>query len=301
MISALRLLLVPAIAFVGLAPDIAAAAQASAAKPNRIKIDYVEPKNPAHQVIYRKLKEIGTLEKLREFLSPFRLPRTLLVKTEGCDGESNAWYENGAITICYEYIDEIWRTAPSETTAEGITPVDALFGPVTDTALHEFGHAIFEIYKVPVFGREEDAADQVAAYIALQLGKDEARRHIGGVAYAYLTEAKAETKTPRMERFANEHGTPAQRLYNVMCIAYGADPKLFGDVVAKGHLPKERAEGCADEFHQAAFAFETLIGPHIDRKLAQKVLSKSWLPAPRDHLSSRPPVGSGSSQTKSRP
>src|SRR5215470_1508945 len=214
MVSALRLLLVPAIALVGafLAPDIAAGAQASAAKPDRIRIEYGEPKNPAHQVIYRRLKELRTLEKLREFLSPFRLPRTLLVKTEGCDGESNAWYENGAITICYEYIEEIWRTAPSETTADGITPVDALFGPVTDTALHEFGHAIFEIYKLPVFGREEDAADQVAAYIALHLGKDEARRHIGGVAYAYFTEANAETKAPKLERFANEHATPAQRL-----------------------------------------------------------------------------------------
>jgi Putative metallopeptidase len=29
------------------------------------------------------------------------------VKTKGCDGESNAWYEDGAITICYEYIEEI--------------------------------------------------------------------------------------------------------------------------------------------------------------------------------------------------
>ena len=139
MMSAFRLLLVPAIAFVVafLAPDIAAAAQAGAAKPNRIKIDYVAPKNPAHHVIYRKLKEIRALENLREFLSPFRLPRTLLVKTEGCDGESNAWYEDGAITICYEYIEGIWRTAPSETIADGITPVDALVGPVTDTALHE--------------------------------------------------------------------------------------------------------------------------------------------------------------------
>ena len=106
MMSALRLLLVPAVAFVSafLAPDIAASAQAGAAKPNRIKIDYVAPKNPAHQVIYRKLKEIRALENLREFLSPFRLPRTLLVKTEGCDGESNAWYDDGVITICYEYI-----------------------------------------------------------------------------------------------------------------------------------------------------------------------------------------------------
>ena len=280
MMRAFRLL-VAAFAAAGLLlPNIAAAAQAGRAKPNRIRIDYVAPKNPAHREIYRKLKEIRALEDLRAFLSPFRLPRTLLVKTEGCDGDPNAFYEDGVITICYEYIEQMWRNAPTETTADGITPVDALVAPVFDTALHEFGHAIFEIYKVPVFGREEDAADQVAAFIALQLGKAESRRQIGGTAYAFFTEAIAETQTPKLERFANEHGTPAQRYYNVLCIAYGADPKLFGDLVAKGHLPQERAAGCASEYRQAKFAFETLIGPHIDLQRAKKVLKKSWLPEP---------------------
>jgi len=116
--SALRLLLVPTIAFVGafLASDIAAAAQAGAAKANRIKVDYGAPKNPAHQVIYRKLKEIRALENLREFLSPFRLPRTLLVKTEGCDGESNAWFAflmTGALysSACYS-VNCLKRSCP---------------------------------------------------------------------------------------------------------------------------------------------------------------------------------------------
>src|ERR1044072_5891204 len=258
-------------------PDIAAAAPK--AKPNQIKIEYVTPKNPAHQPIYDRLKQVRFLEKTQEFLSPFRLPRTLLIKTEGCDGESNAWYEEGAITICYEYIDEIWRTAPTETTAGGVTPIDALVAPVFDTVLHEFGHAIFELLNSAVSGREEPPADQVAAYIALQLGKDQTRRQIAGVAYAYITEARAEAKTtPKLERFANEHGTPAQRFYNVLCVAYGADPKAFGDLVAKGYLPKDRSEGCEAEYQQAAFAFRTLIGPHLDRKLAAKVLGKSWLP-----------------------
>ena len=291
MMSAFRLLLVLAITAVGAAllPDLAAAAKAGSAKPNRIKIEYVAPKNPAHQLIYDQLKQARFLEKAQEFLSPFRLPRTLLMKTVGCDGQSNAWYENDAITLCYEYVEEISKNAPTETTLAGVTPVDALVAPVFDTTLHEFGHAIFEILKIPVFGREEDAADQVAAYIALQLGKDQARRQIAGVAYAYMTEAKAEAKTtPKLERFANEHGTPAQRFYNVLCVAYGADPKLFGDLVEKGYLPKDRSEGCEDEYQQAAFAFRTLIGPHLDRKLAQKVLKKNWLPPPTARISYRP-------------
>jgi hypothetical protein len=256
------------------------AAYATEARPNRISVSYVAPKNDAHQPIYLRLKEARFLERLQEFLSPVRLPRTLRVRTEGCDGEANAWYESDAIVICYEYIDEIWKIVPAETTAAGVTPIDALIGPVFDTCLHEFGHAIFEMLKVPVFGREEDAADQLAAYLTLQLGKDEARRQIGGTAYAYMTEAKATKEPLLLEKFADEHGTPAQRFYNLLCIAYGADPKLFGDLVARGYLPKERAEGCADEYTQVAFAFNKLLGPHISRPRTKRWLQKNWLPVP---------------------
>ena len=260
-----------------LLPALAAPLEAAPAKPNRINISYVPPKDPAHQPIYQRLKDNRALEKLQEFLSPVRLPRPLLMKTEGCDGVSNAWYDEGAVTICYEYIEEMWRNAPKETTPAGVTPVDAQIGPVFDTCLHEFAHAIFDILKIPLFGREEDAADAFSAFVMLQLGKAEARRLIAGTAYAYAIEAKA-APPAKLQDFSDEHGTPAQRFYNVLCIAYGADPKFFGDLVEKGYLPKDRSEGCEGEYQQAAFAFEKLIRPHIDQGLAKKVLQRSWMP-----------------------
>jgi len=113
-----------------LLPALVAPVEAAPARPNRIIISYVSPKNPAHQPIHQRLKEARFLEKLQEFLSPFRLPRTLLIKIEGCDGVVNAWYEEGAVTICYEYIEEIWKTAPKETTPAGVAPIDAQIGPV---------------------------------------------------------------------------------------------------------------------------------------------------------------------------
>ena len=178
---------------------------------------------------------------------------------------------------------------PTETTAAGVTPIDAIVGPLVDTGLHEFGHALFDMLQLPVLGREEDAADQVSAYIMLQLGKVEARRLIGGVAYAYKAEADGATAPPTMTSFADVHGTPAQRFYNVLCIAYGADKHLFGDdIVEKGYLPKERAEDCAAEYKQVAFAFQTLIGPHIDSRRARKVWDKSWLPEPTRRVQPRP-------------
>ncbi len=256
--------------------------------PIEVTIAYVPPKNPDHQLIYERLKDRRSLEKLQEFLSPFRLPRPLKFKLEGCDGDANAFYEDDTITICYEYIDELWKNMPAETTAAGVAPIDAVVGPLFDTCLHEFGHALFDMLEVPSFGREEDAADQVSAYMMLHMGKAEARRLILGTAYAYKTEVEAATAPPTLKQFADVHGTPAQRFYNLLCISYGADAKLFGDLVAKGYLPKERAEDCEDEYQQVAYAFQKLISPHINSRLAKKVLDKSWLPAATTRVLRRP-------------
>ena len=82
--------------------------------------------------------------------------------------------------------------------------------------------------------------------------------------------------TVPISKFSNVHGTPAQRFFSVLCIAYGADQKSFADVVEKKYLPKDRADGCVDEYEQAAFAFKTLIDPHIDKARADKVLH-NWI------------------------
>jgi hypothetical protein len=162
-----------------LSPEIVTTTQAAPARANRVSVSYVPPKNPAHQPIYDQLKEVASSRSCNNFLTPFRLPRALLVKVEGCDGDANAFYENNVITICYEYIELLRKPCPRKRRPAGVTPIDAIVGPLFDTSLHEFAHALFELLRLPVLGREEDAADQVSAYIMLQLGKVEARRLIG--------------------------------------------------------------------------------------------------------------------------
>jgi hypothetical protein len=253
----------------------AIAQKSSNLRSDRIQISYVPPKNAAHETIFRRLKEFQVLENLKQFLSPLRLPRALRLKVEGCDGESNAWYEDDAVTVCYEYLDDIRQNAPQTTTPAGVTHAVAIVGPTLEVFLHEVGHAVFDYLGVPVLGREEDAADQFAAYILLQFGKQDARRLITGVAYTeYVEASKPSTKK---NPFADEHGLPAQRFYNYLCLAYGADAKLFADVVEKGYLPKERAEGCADEYEQVTWAMKKLIWPYIDQTLLKRVRARRWL------------------------
>jgi len=258
------------------------------AKANRVTVSYTRPENPAYQHIYTLLKEERhSLERIQGILSPFRLPWTLEILLAECDGEADAVYWDGTITICYEYIDELWDSMPADTTAAGIEPIDTVVGPFLDTILHEFAHALFDYLAIPVLGREEDAADQVSAYIYLQLGTDEARRLIMGTVYAYMLEVE-DTDPPSMAEFADEHSTTEQRRFNLLCMAYGANPELFKDVAAWGGLPQERADICVEEYELIEYACQTLIGPHVDRDLVKKVFNTDWLPEENSRMLQRP-------------
>ena len=257
------------------------------AKTNQITVNYVPPENPAHQPMYELLKERQSLEQLQKFLSPFRLQWTLNILLTGCDGEADAMYSDRAITICYEYIEDLQKYMPEKTTPTGVDPIDAVVGPFFDTVLHEFAHALFDYHEIPILGREEDAADQVSAYIYLQTGKDEAHRLVASTVYAYLTEVQ-DTDPPDMEEYADEHSTSEQRAINLMCIAYGADPELFEDIVVAGGLPQARVEICEEEYELISFAYQSLIGPYIDSNLAKKIFDESWLPEKKSQVFNKP-------------
>ena len=228
--------------------------------------------------LYKLLKQRQALEKIRDLLSPLRCRIGCCWRpwTAGLSQRLLQYRKASPSATSSSTIS--WKNAPESTTPAGIAPIDTLIGPLLDVFLHEAGHAVFAMLQIPVFGREEDAADQFSTYIMLKFDKDEARRLILGSAYQYKGDLSSPTVTIEQQTFADEHGTSAQRFYNLMCMVYGADPKLFGDVVEKGFLPEERAVICKREYAQLAHAFETLIGPHIDKTLARK-LHKRWLPA----------------------
>jgi hypothetical protein len=108
----------------------------------------------------------------------------------------------------------------------------------------------------------------------LQSDKRDARHLLAGVAYEYARDAAVPTK--KKNPFADAHGLPMQRFYNVLCLTYGSDTKLFERAVTDGHLPAERADGCEDEYAQVKRAMTTLIDPFIDESLAKRVRSKQW-------------------------
>jgi hypothetical protein len=259
--------------------------------PNRIRIEYVPPKNPEHQMLYEMIRENHVLETMTKMFSPFRLPVDLMIKTMGCDGLMNAWYNTDnsvpTVHICYELLDHFLKEAPKETTPLGVTRHDAVVGQFFFFVTHELGHAMFDIYQISLFGNEEGAADHFAGYIMLQFGKDESRRLFNGLAYMAREFFKTAKQNPevekRLEIYSDIHGTREQRTYNIMCLAYGSDPELF--VHLAEFIPKSRIGNCEYEYQATKRAFQNEIAPHVDRQMARSVLDTTWLPQ-----SSAPPV-----------
>jgi putative metallopeptidase DUF4344 len=246
-------------------------------KPHRVQYLYAEPTNAAHRPIYDKLRERRVLEQLSEFLSPIRLPRTLTLKVQGCDGRVNSYYWEDNVIVCYEYLDSLLKAAPDEGKSEGLTRHDALLGMTVDVFLHETGHGVFDMLQIPFLGREEDAADQFSTYIQLQFAKDDARRLIQGVAFLGKQQAAQELAGPPQAReFADVHGTPAQRYFTVLCMAYGSDPELFADAISQGHLPQTRAKNCRYEYRRFALGFHELITPYLDQEVLKQVKARKW-------------------------
>ena len=228
-----------------------------------IRTVYQVPKTAQAQEIYREMRARRVLEGLREIVGMVRLPRAMTLRLSECDGESNAWYEpkTRSVTVCYEYIQDVRDRARRAPSLGGLSLHDAVSGPVAQVFLHETGHALFDLLDVPVLGREEDAADQFAALVLLRLKPAQARQIIAGSSILF-TSYGAEDKQEKAT-YADDHGLFYQRLYNLLCLAYGSDRRAFGYLVERGDLPKERAENCRGEYGLAVHAMDRLFRNHL--------------------------------------
>jgi Putative metallopeptidase len=247
-----------------------------------VQIEYQQPQNPALRPIYERLKKRQVLEQYKEFMSPLRLKRALNVSLLGCNGVINAMHLAGRITYCYELVAAMNSVIADTNVLPGFRREDAVVAGFVSTLLHETGHAIFNLLDIPIFGREEDAADAIAAYVSLQFGQTTARRILTGTAFVWrATELARLKRNPnrRFEDYSDEHGTDAQRFYNTLCIALGSDlverNNTFSDFVSL--LPEGRRGQCVREYLHVKNSFARFVMPHVDPVRMKKVQATEWL------------------------
>ena len=183
------------------------------------------------------------------------LPYDIRVDFEIC-GESNAYYypATDRITMCYELVDEytdLFREMldSGEETAFGVA--NALHW----VFLHEMGHAVIDVYDLPITGQEENVADQFATVMMLR----EEYGYLSVWAMAAVYASGAEYLSP----FWDTHALDAQRFYNMACMLYG---KHYDDEIGRSVLdvlPEGRAVYCPGEYATAVSSWERLLADHL--------------------------------------
>lgn len=135
------------------------------------------------------------------------------------------------------------------------------------TILHEFGHAMIHQFSIPVFGQEEDAADQIATTaMILKYDADvdpQAIDRLLAVSSEWLSEWHQQTaERGNSHAFWDSHSLAIQRFYNINCLLYGANPDDLEFLLDSEALPAERGFDCDQAYAQALHAYRWLFEAH---------------------------------------
>jgi hypothetical protein len=200
-----------------------------------------------------------------------RIPKNIVLETAHCD-EPNAAYhpETRRVTLCYEF----FRLLADRFGAEGGGEY-LVTGTVVFALMHELGHALIDVLKLPVTGREEDAVDQLATILMLQQGAPGDSLAFGAVGW-FATNAKSR-KVDDLA-FADDHGLDRQRVYNIVCWIYARDPGRYPEILSGGWLPEHRREKCPAEYRRLGESWRRILAPY------RRTLSRSMpdsTPPPR--------------------
>jgi hypothetical protein len=208
------------------------------------------------------MQETGLLESLSQEINDWlELPYDIPVIGSQCGVANDFWDpDENEIFLCYEDVDnslQLFGDDPDPAAAARRIAVGAFY--------HELGHMAIDIYDLPVTGREEDVADQLAAYWLLapvdgEVNADYVQAAKDTADYYDLDSAAPEDLDETS--FADEHTLDQSRAYNFHCWIYGSDPQANADIVSSGQLPEERAGQCEDEYDQLARAWDALLEPH---------------------------------------
>lgn len=203
------------------------------------------------------------------------VPEEIIVTSQACE-EPDAYYhpDNGRghpqITICDELIADVRRDLSRRGLA-GEKLNSAVVASVGFVYFHQVGHALVDVLELPVEGSEEVAADQVAAFL-LQ-GEPRAARW----AAEYWLEAEGRAGGPVLQRlfdgtggvavrstpYADRHGLTVQRLRDVACWTYGADPRENRSVAGPRGLSSSRARRCQRAYAEMESRWGRLLAPHL--------------------------------------
>jgi Putative metallopeptidase len=129
--------------------------------------------------------------------------------------------------------------------------------------LHELGHTAIADFKLPVLGREEDAADEFAILRMLWVGTTFTHRVLAEATKGWFLSARRDRKEGEPLAFYDEHGLDEQRAYQIVCLMVGHDSNRMADLASETNLPDDRRGSCKMDFETASSSWAAVLKPHL--------------------------------------
>lgn len=209
----------------------------------------------------KAMRDSRNMEKVADALNEvFALPTNIRIGLQEC-GHANAYYapDNRSIIICYELLEDLYLGF-SSSLKDDDEAMEAFAGAYLFIFLHEIGHALIHVWNLPITGKEEDAVDQLASFMLIQMGRPGVLAAIGGATWFGLSGNNLSG-----ESYADEHSLSQQRYFNILCWIYGSNPDGYKDIITDELLPARRAKRCPSEYARLSQAWSKLLDPFLKR------------------------------------
>ncbi len=229
---------------------------------NAVRVVYDAPLNAAETATVKALKASGVTESVVVLMNEtFSFPRQLDIVF---GGEEGPLYDSDTnqILIPYSFVEEIKsRFAVAKYAETGVSPEEAAQDALMHTLFHELAHALISLHELPVLGKEEDAADALAAVLLIECFEEGQEIAISA---ADLFDLESEEIDEFEEQdFWDEHSLDVQRYYSTLCHVYGSDPEKYAHLKDDGVIGEERAELCIEEYEQVSKGWMSLLSPYM--------------------------------------
>jgi hypothetical protein len=244
--------------------------QGQATQPDKgnFSVEYSDVKNPQYAEMNEQFKQQRVLEGIADDLnSSIAIPENVVVTFKEC-GQPNAFWNprDRQIVMCYELMAQMTEDfRPIAKSKEDLG--DKVGGALTFAFIHELGHCLIDVLKLPSTGREEDAVDQLSTFVLVALKGEEGERMAisGALSWGIQYERLAKSGKTAAELdmlWADEHSMDGQRFYNILCWVFGHNPNKYMAMV-NNPLPEARAQRCPLEYNRLATAWLSLLRPYL--------------------------------------
>ncbi len=132
---------------------------------------------------------------------------------------------------------------------------------VTHVLFHEFGHAVFREFGMPIVANEEATADSFANYYIIRYMRDDAVNIVTSRALSWMIE-DSEVAIEDYDMMG-EHDLDIRRAYQALCQAYGADPADWGEYFEWVGFSESDLASCSETSPDMEAAWDQVIQPYF--------------------------------------